>query len=75
MPEDIFAQLRLNTIVCSPLFPEPVQVIVTMPAGDAIRLVGTRLEISRTYRPILFANQLTTLEVAPEVMPFEGDAS
>jgi hypothetical protein len=33
-------ELRPNKILRGPLFPEPVQVIVTVPMGDGVKLVG-----------------------------------
>lgn len=75
MSGDIISKLKPNATVRSPLFPEPVQVIITVPVGDAIKLVGTGLDSGRTYQPILSFDQLATLVVAPEIMPFDGDAT
>jgi hypothetical protein len=36
-------QLKPNTIVLGPLFPEPVQVIVVLPMGNSVKLVGKGL--------------------------------
>ena len=47
--------LRPNAIVRSPLFPEPVQVILTLPVGNDLKLIGTGLTSGRTYQPILSA--------------------
>ena len=67
--------LRPNAIVRSPLFPEPVQVILILPVGNDLKLVGTGLTSGRTYQPILSAAQLATLQISPERQPFDGDAS
>ena len=32
--------LKANKVLWGPIFPEPVQVIVTIPMGDAVKLVG-----------------------------------
>lgn len=67
--------IRPNAIVRSPLFPEPVRVIITQPVGADLRLIGTGLSTGRTYQPILSAAQLATLQVSPEHQPFDGDAN
>ena len=35
-------QLKPNKIVRGPIFPEPVQVLVTIPMGDAVKLALSR---------------------------------
>lgn len=35
--------LKTNMIVRGPILPEPVQVIVTIPMGDSIKLIGKGL--------------------------------
>jgi hypothetical protein len=72
---DASPQLRPNAIVRSPLFPEPVKVILTQPVGADLRLIGTGLHTGRTYQPILSAAQLATLLVSPERQPFDGDSN
>lgn len=66
--------LKPNMIVRGPIFPEPVQVIVTIPMGDSIKLVGKGLRTGQVHEPILSPEQLVTLEVTPEEEPFDGDA-
>ena len=72
---DASPQVRPNAIVRSPLFPEPVKVILTQPVGADLRLIGTGLHTGRTYQPILSAAQLATLLISPERQPFDGDAN
>ncbi len=67
-------QLRPNVIVRGALFPEPVQVITTIPMGSAIKLIGTGITSNRTYQPILDTAQIAQLEVNPDKEPFDGDA-
>lgn len=67
-------QLRPNAIVRGPLFPEPVQVLATIPMGSAIKLIGTGVVTNRTYQPILQPAQIAQLEVNPDQEPFDGDA-
>ena len=46
-------QLRPNVIVRGPIFPEPVQVIVTIPMGEAVKLIGKGLRTGQVHEPIL----------------------
>ncbi|NLB95728.1 MAG: DEAD/DEAH box helicase, partial [Armatimonadetes bacterium] len=67
-------QVKPNVIVRGPVFPEPVQVIVAVPMGDALKLVGKGMRSGQVYEPILTSAQLALLEAAPEKQPFDGDA-
>ncbi|HQO63521.1 MAG TPA: DUF3883 domain-containing protein [Syntrophorhabdus sp.] len=67
-------QLKPNIIVRGPIFPEPVQIITTIPMGDSVKLVGKGLKSQKVYEPILNADQLAKLEATPEKEPFDGDA-
>ena len=71
---DNLKDLRPNAIVRSPLFPEPVRVILVVPVGNDLRLIGTGLNTGLTHQPILSAAQLATLQISPELQPFDGDA-
>src|SRR5881394_2180093 len=66
-------QLRPNKILRGPIFPEPVEVIVTIPMGDAVKLVAKGINTSRVYEPILTSDQLGALETSPDTEPFDGD--
>ena len=66
-------QLKPNVIVRGPLFPEPVQVIVTIPMGNAVKLIGKGLITGQVHEPILTAEQLAKLEASPDREPFDGD--
>lgn len=67
-------QLKPNIIVRGPIFPEPVQIIVFIPMGDSVKLIGKGLKSQKVYEPILNAEQLAKLESTPEKEPFDGDA-
>jgi superfamily II DNA or RNA helicase len=67
--------LRQNVTVYGPLFPEPVQVIVTMPMGDSIKLIGKGIRTNKVYEPILSIDQLAQLHASPVQEPFDGDAT
>ena len=66
-------QLKPSVIVRGPIFPEPVQVIVSIPMGQSVKLVGKGLNTGQVHEPILNAEQVATLEAAPEEAPFDGD--
>lgn len=66
-------QLKPNIIVRGAIFPEPVQVIVVVPMGEAVKLIGKGLTSGKVHEPILDAEQLASLEATPEKEPFDGD--
>jgi SNF2 family DNA or RNA helicase len=67
-------QLKPNKILHGAIFPEPVQVIVVIPMGDAVKLVGKGVNTSRVYEPILTLENLAALETTPDIQPFDGNA-
>src|SRR5438034_1249558 len=67
-------QLKPNIIVRGAIFPEPVQVIVVVPMGNSVKLIGKGLTTGKVHEPILNAEQLASLEATPEKEPFDGDA-
>src|SRR6266702_2465343 len=66
-------QLKPNIIVHGPIFPEPVQVIVAIPMGSSVKLVGKGLNTNQVHEPILNAEQLAQLQSTPEKEPCDGD--
>src|SRR5437867_13068818 len=66
-------QLKPNKVLHGPIFPEPVQVIVTIPMGDAVKIVAKGVNTSRVYEPILTPDQLAALQSSPDTEPFDGD--
>jgi hypothetical protein len=68
-------ELKPNITVHGPLFPEPVQVIVTIPMGAVVKLVGKGVQSNSVYEPILSAEQVALLTASPALEPFDGDAS
>ena len=67
--------LRQNVTVYGPLFPEPVQVILAMPLGNSIKLIGKGIRTGKVYEPILSVDQLAQLHASPVQEPFDGDAT
>ncbi len=66
--------IKPGLILHGPLFPEPVQVIVVVPMGASIKLVGKGVQSNKVYEPILNIDQLALLTASPTTEPFDGDA-
>ena len=62
-----------GAIVRGPIFPESVQVIVCVPLGNSVKLVGKGLDSGQVYEPILDAEQLASLQVSPDQPPYDAD--
>ncbi|NOT57949.1 MAG: hypothetical protein HOP18_25375, partial [Deltaproteobacteria bacterium] len=70
--QELVAKLKADVIVRGPIFPEPVQVIVVIPMGDSVKLIGKGLSSGQVYEPILSLAQLAQLATSPEKEPFDG---
>jgi len=66
-------QLKQGVIVRGPLFHEPVQVIMVVPMGSSVKLIGRGLKTGQVHDPILSPEQVSKLESSPEREPFDGD--
>ena len=66
-------QLKPDIIVTGPAFAEPVQVITTIPVGDAVKLVGKGLRTNQVHEALLTSEQLASLTASPEHPAFDGD--
>lgn len=67
-------QLKPNVVVRGPILPEPVRVILSVPMGTSVKLVGKGLKTGHVHEPILNPEQVSTLEASPDKEPFDGDA-
>ena len=65
--------LKPNVVVRGPVLPEPVKIIVIVPLGDSVKLIGKGLHSGKVFEPVLSAEQIAQLEVTPEREPFDGD--
>jgi hypothetical protein len=70
----LLGQLKPNVIVRGPIFPEPVQIIVAIPLGASVKLVGKGLATGQVHEPILNAAQIAQLIGSPDAEPFDGDS-
>lgn len=68
-------ELKANITVYGPLFPEPVIVIIAVPMGSGVKIIGKGARSSTVYEPILNADQLALLTASPAREPFDGDGS
>lgn len=66
-------ELKANVIIFGPIFPEPVQVMMTQDMGPLVKVIGKGLRTEKFYDPILDADQLATITASPEQEPFDGD--
>jgi superfamily II DNA or RNA helicase len=65
--------LKANLIISGPLFPEPVQVMLTHDMGHLVKVIGKGVRTDKFYDPILDADQLSNITASPEKEPFDGD--
>ena len=56
--------LKPGIIVRGPMLPEPVEVLVVTPLGDAVKVVGSGQKTGQTHNRVLHAQQLALLEAS-----------
>lgn len=66
-------QLKPGKTLRGPIFPEPVEVIVAQPMGEAVKLVGRGLQSGKVVSVILTPEKIAFLLTSPDVDPFDGD--
>ena len=71
----VVADLVPGSVVEGPLLPEPVEVLVVVPIGASVKLIGKGLRTGRVHEPIFDATQLGQLATTPREPLFDGDAS
>lgn len=67
-------QIKPTIILQGPIFPEPVQVIVSSARGASLQIVGRGLRSNQVFDRILTPDQIALLEGSPESEPYDGDA-
>ncbi len=65
--------LPQNAILRGPLFPEPIQIILTITVGVNLKIIGKGVNSGQVYEPILTQDQLSTLYISPMRAPFDAD--
>ncbi|HVT24167.1 MAG TPA: DUF3883 domain-containing protein [Rhizomicrobium sp.] len=66
-------ELKANLIISGPIFPEPIQVMMTHDMGNLVKVIGKGLRTEKFYDPVLDDNQLHSITASPEREPFDGD--
>lgn len=56
------------------MFPEPVQVIIVVPMGASVKLIGKGVRSSTACEPILSPEQLGQILASLAKEPYDGDA-
>ena len=67
--------IKPNSIIQGDLFSEPVQVIITTPMGQSLKIIGKGLKTGLVHERILTPTQLQKIIVSPLQEPFDGDAN
>lgn len=67
--------IRVGSVVTGPTLPEPIEVLLTIPMGDALKVIGRGLNSGMAYDPVLTPAQLAQLTVSADSEPFDGDAN
>src|SRR5882762_2900059 len=57
------------------MLPEPVEVLVVTPLGDAFKIVGAGQKTGQVHQRVLRLDQLQFLEATPGHQLFDGDAA
>src|ERR1035437_9313708 len=65
--------LKANLVISGPLFPEPVQVIMTHDMGVLVKVIGKGWRTDKFDDPILDTDQLNNITASREKEPFDGD--
>ncbi len=60
-------ELKANVIISGPIFPEPVQVMMTHDMGELVKVIGKGLRTEKFYDPILDTDQLDAI-IGPPVV-------
>src|SRR5262245_21884810 len=66
-------ELKPGVIVRGPLLPEPIEVFVVTPLGDAIKLTGAGQKSGQVHQRVLHPDQIKLLQATPERESFDGD--
>jgi hypothetical protein len=69
-----FPPIPVGAVVTGPLLPEPIEVLVTVPMGSGLKLIGRGLQTGLSRDSIFTAAQLAQLTISSDVKPFDGDA-
>ncbi len=66
--------IQPNSTITGPTLPEPVEVHAVAPMGASTRIMGVGRRSGNPFNAVLTADQIATLEVMSDRVPFDGDA-
>jgi superfamily II DNA or RNA helicase len=66
--------LQPNTVIWGDFFPEPVQIIMVIPMGTSIKLIGKGMDTSKLYEPVLNEQQISLLKYGPACEPYDSNS-
>ena len=67
-------EIQPGSIVRGPTLPEPIEVLATVPMGEALKVIGRGMQTGMTHDPVLTPAQIAALDVSAQEQPFDGDA-
>jgi len=70
---NLTANLPPNAILRGPIFPEPIQIILAIPVGSNVKVIGKGVNSGQVYEPILTPEQLSNLYISPLLAPFDAN--
>jgi len=65
--------LKPGVIIRGPMLPEPVEVLVVTPLGEAIKVTGAGQKTGQVHQRLLTLAQLALLESTPDEIAFDGN--
>jgi superfamily II DNA or RNA helicase len=67
--------IKPDTLLRGPVFPELVKVITIVPMGDSVKLICEGMSSGKVHQPILTQEQIAQFEIiSPDRKPFDGDS-
>lgn len=66
--------IRAGSIISGPTLAEPIEVLVTVPMGASLKIIGRGRTTGMTFDPVLTPAQLARLTISAEREPFDGNA-
>lgn len=66
--------MQPGSVISGDLFPEPIQIITTIPMGSSLKVIGKGMDSSKLYEPVLNASQIQHLKMSPLSEPYDGNS-
>ncbi len=65
--------IRSGECLESPVFPEPVRVLMVQPLGESFKIAAVGVRTGQYYERVLFGSQLRDAKIIPAEASFDGD--